>query len=391
MTLKRVRSQRVTDLVQSDIRAMTERCLEVDGVNLGQGICDTPPPQVAVDGVTPAIERGANRYTRYDGIRRLRRALAERFERHNGITADPETDIVVTIGSTGAFAATLMALCDPDDRILLFEPYYGYHLNTARVAGLEVDLVPLASGDFSLDSEALAEKAAGARAIVVNTPANPSGRVFSPDEMAEIARVCEQHDLLCITDEIYEYFLFDGKRHISMATLPGMGERTVTISGYSKTFSITGWRIGFVTAAPELAAPIGLVNDLYYVCAAAPLQHAVADAIETLPESFYRDLATDFQAKRDRFCDLLEEIGLPPRRPEGAYYVLADVRALGCERSRDAAMQILDQAGVASVPGSAFFRGEEGEQWTRFCFGKSDETLDAACERLRAWGGPGGG
>lgn len=388
MSLSRVKSQRVASLVQSDIRAMTQRCLELDGVNLGQGICDTPPPDEAVAGVTAALEKGANRYTRYDGIRRLRNVLSDRLARHNGIKADPESEIVVTTGSTGAFAATLMALCNPGDRLILFEPYYGYHLNTARVAGLEVDMVPLDPEHFALDAEALEAKAAGARAIVVNTPGNPSGRVFTRTELETIADICRRHDLLCITDEIYEYFVFDGHEHVSMQSLPGMADRTVTISGYSKTFSITGWRIGFLSAPAGLAAPIGLVNDLYYVCAASPLQYAVADAIRTLPDDFYRRLGEDFQAKRDRFCDLLERIGLPPRRPEGAYYVLADISAMGHERSKDAAMALLEEAGVASVPGSAFFTGSEGERWTRFCFGKSDETLDAACERLEVWDGP---
>lgn len=382
--LERIRSKRVEHLVQSDIRAMTQRCVEVDGVNMGQGICDTPPPSQVTRGVISALDKGANRYTRYDGIKRLRHALADRLGRHNSLEVDPETEIVVTVGSTGAFAATITALCNPGDRILLFEPYYGYHLNTARVAGLEVDLVPLAPADFSLDRQALEAKAQGARAIVVNTPGNPSGRVFDREEMEAIAQVCRQHDLLCITDEIYEYFLYDGHEHISMATLPGMRERTVTISGYSKTFSITGWRIGFLAAHRALAEPIGLVNDMYYVCAPAPLQYAVADAIQSLDDDYYQSLAQEYQGKRDRFCELLKEVGLTPRVPEGAYYVLADISALGYDSAYQAAMALLEQAGVATVPGSAFFSSREGERWTRFCFGRTESTLDAAERQLRA-------
>lgn len=380
-----IRSDRVADLVQSDIRAMTQRCLELDGCNLGQGVCDTPPPREVIRDVTPAIERGKNIYTRYDGIGRLRKALSGRLERHNGLQADPDSEIVVTIGSTGAFAATCMALCNPGDRMLLFEPYYGYHLNTALVAGLRPELVPLDPDGFALDAERLEEQAKGARALVVNTPGNPSGRVFTRAELEAIADICKRHDLLCITDEIYEYFLFDGHEHISLATLPGMRERTVTISGYSKTFSITGWRIGFLAAHRELAGPIGLVNDLYYVCAPSPLQYGVADAIRSLGDDYYQDLARDYQQKRDRFCAVLDEVGLAPRIPEGAYYVLADITRLGCDTSREACMKLLEDAGIASIPGSAFFGGAEGERLARFCFARDDETLDRACQMLHDW------
>jgi len=383
--LEPVRSHRVAELVQSDIRAMTQRCVELKGVNLGQGVCDTPPPSSVITGVQSAIERGANIYTRYDGVGRLRRALAGKFQRHNGLSPDPESEIVVTIGSTGAFAATLMALCNPGDRILLLEPYYGYHLNTARVAQLQAELVPLRGRELTLDAEALEAQAKGARALVLNTPGNPSGRVFTRKELETIADICRRHNLLCITDEIYEYFLYDGRKHISIATLPGMWERTVTITGYSKTFSITGWRIGVVAAHHELAAPIGLVNDLYYVCAPSPLQHAVADGIEQLGDDVYRHLAVEYQAKRDRFCQVLDEVGLTPTVPEGAYYVLADISRLGCDNAKDAAMKLLEEAGVASIPGSAFFADPKGEQLTRFCFAKDDETLDRGCQQLRDW------
>lgn len=381
-----IRSKRVAGLVQSDIRAMTQRCLELDGCNLGQGVCDTPPPNEVVRDVLPAIERGKNTYTRYDGIGRLREALARKLERHNGLSVDPEGEIVVTIGSTGAFAATCMALCNPDDRILLFEPYYGYHLNTALVAGLRPELVPLEREGFALDANRLEEQARGARAVVVNTPGNPSGRVYTRGELEAIADICRRHDLLCITDEIYEYFLYDGHEHISIATLPGMWERTVTISGYSKTFSITGWRIGFLAAHRELAAPIGLVNDLYYVCAASPMQYGVAEAVASLGDDYYRDLARSYQNKRDRFCTVLEEVGLTPDVPEGAYYVLADVSRLGCDSSKAACMKLLEDAGIASIPGSAFFGDPMGERLARFCFARDDETLDRACDLLRDWG-----
>lgn len=380
-----IRSERVSRLVQSDIRAMSQRCAEIGGINLGQGICDTPPPTAVTERVQPAIERGANLYTRFDGIGKLRQALADKMARDNGMQVDPESEVVVTVGSTGAFAATLMALCNPGDRLLLLEPYYGYHLNTAVVAGLQPEFVPLDPETQRLDANLLEEAAKGARALVLNTPGNPSGRVFSREEMETIADICKRHNLLCITDEIYEYFLYDGHEHISMATLPGMWDRTVTISGYSKTFSITGWRIGYVAAHRELAAPIGLTNDLYYVCAASPMQYAVAEGLSTLGTDFYANLASDYQRKRDRFCEALREANLEPRVPEGAYYVLADIRSLDCDNAKDASMKLLEEVGIASIPGSAFFHGEAGEGLARFCFAREDATLDQAAERLQEW------
>ena len=379
------KSERVADIVQSDIRAMTQRSQELGGVNLGQGVCDTPPPQAVIDNILPAVKTGHNSYTRFDGIERLRHALAGKLLRDYDLKADPEKEIVVTLGTTGAFACTITALCNPGDRILMLEPYYGYHLNTSLIAGLVPDLVPTNADDFSLDIDALEAKAKGASAIVINTPANPSGHVFSRTELEAVADICRRHDLLCITDEIYEYFVYDGLQHISMATLPGMWERTVTISGYSKTFSITGWRIGYLVAPPELTEPIGIVNDLYYACAPAPLQHAVAAAIETLEPSFYSDIAQEYQQKRDRFCSMLKAAGLPPHVPQGAYYVLTDISSLGCDTAKQAAMKLLEEAGVTSIPGSAFFQQAKGESLVRFCFAKDDDTLTLAGERLLKW------
>ncbi len=378
-------SQRARNLKQSQIRAMTQRCHELDGINMGQGVCDTPPPAELIEAVMPAIQAGHNTYSRYDGITRLRNAIADKLQRHNGLTVDPESEVLVTLGTGGGFAAAMTALLNPGDRILMFEPYYGYHYNTARVAELQVDLLPMNFGDFSLDLEALEQKAAGAKALVINSPGNPTGRVFTYEELESIAEICQRHDLLCISDEIYEYFLFDGRRHISMATLPGMRERTLTLSGYSKTFSITGWRIGFLAATRKLAAPIGLVADLYYACAPTPLQHAVATAIETLDDTYYSDLATGYQRKRDQFCAALQEAGLTPHVPEGAYYVLADVSAMNCSTAAEAAMQLLEGARIASIPGTAFFSSGHGEKLLRFCFGKEQPVLDQACAQLAQW------
>lgn len=384
--LERIRSQRIAHLVQSEIRAMTRACDAVGGVNMGQGICDVPAPDLVKDAAHAAIDADRSIYTRYDGLAELRSALAERLRRDNGVAYDPETEIVATIGASGALTSTMIALCDPGDEIILFEPFYGYHLNTAVVSGLVPRFVRLEAPDFSIDLDRLRDAIGPrTRAIVVNTPTNPSGKVFTREELEGIGAICRERDIICITDEVYEYLVYPGAEHVSMASLPGMRDITVTISSYSKTFSITGWRLGFAAAPAELAAPIGLVNDLYYICAPAPLQSAVAHGIRSLGQDYYRELREGYEAKRDVFCGVLADAGLDPVVPRGAYYVLADVSSLGCDTAKEAAMKLLHEAGVASVAGSAFY-ADGGEHLVRFCYAKQQADLDRACEQLTTWG-----
>ncbi|MFP4597449.1 MAG: pyridoxal phosphate-dependent aminotransferase [Persicimonas sp.] len=381
-----MRSQRVDFLKQSDIRRMTHECNLVDGINLGQGICDLPTPPEILEEASKAVMGDKSVYSAYQGIGELREALGEKLRTYNKIEqVDAQNDIVVTIGATGALACTIQGLFNPGDEIMVFEPYYGYHTNTMRVGGVKPNFVTLEPPSWEVSVEALeAALTKETRAIVVNTPTNPSGKVFSREELNVIAWFCQKHDLIAITDEIYEYILYDGREHVSLASLPGMYERTVTISGFSKTFSITGWRLGYAVAPPHLSEAIGLVNDLFYVCAATPLQHGVAAGMARLDPSYYSEMAADYEKKRDMFCAALTEAGLTPYVPEGAYYVLADVSGLGCETASDAAMHILEEAGVASVPGSAFYRSEVGESLTRFCYAKDWETLEKAAERLQS-------
>lgn len=383
-----MRSERTQGLVQSEIRAMTRACDAVGGVNLGQGICDTPTPEIVKAAAVRAITAGRSIYTPFNGIPELRDALATKLETFNGIAADPEEEIVVTVGSSAAYACALQALFDPGDELVLFEPFYGYHLNAAKVAGIMPRFVRLDPPAFALDIDAL-RSAIGprTRAILVNTPMNPCGKVFDRDELVAIAELCQEHNLVCLTDEVYEYLVYADGEHVSMATLDGMRSRTVTMASYSKTFSITGWRIGYAFAPPEIARAIGLVHDLNYICAPHPLQWAVARGIAQLPASYYSGLRHDYETKRDRFCAALREVGLDPIVPEGSYYVLADVSSLGAEDANAAAMRLLDQAGVAGVPGSAFFGDEAGEGLIRFCYAKRDEALDRAIDNLRRWRG----
>jgi aminotransferase len=379
-----MKSRRVEFLKQSDIRRMTRECTRVGGINLGQGICDLPSPPSILEEASRAVLADKSVYSKFEGIDELREALAAKLARHNGLAqVDPDTDIVVTAGSTGAFVATVQGLLNPGDEVIVFEPYYGYHINAMRVAGVEASTVTLEGSEWRFSAEDLeSARTDKTRAILINTPGNPSGKVFGRDELQIIADFCRKNDLIAITDEIYEYILYDGREHISLASLPGMYERTVTISGFSKTFSITGWRLGYAVAPPELSAAIGLVNDLFYICAPTPLQHGVAAGMTRVDPGYFETMAADYQKKRDMFCGALSEAGLRPNVPQGAYYVLADISSLGCADDKAAAMHILEEVGVASVPGSAFFESSAGQSLTRFCYAKDWPTLEEAAKRL---------
>jgi aminotransferase len=376
-------SRRAARTVQSEIRAMSIACEKVQGVNLAQGICDTEVPEPVREGARQAIDRGINSYTRAEGLAPIRQAIAEKMRRFNGIECDPETEVIVNSGCTGSFHAACLALLNPGDEVILFEPYYGYHLNTLIAAEAVPLYVTLQAPDWKFSREDLERTVTlRTRAIVLNSPANPSGKVFTREELEWIAGFARRHDLFVFTDEIYEYFIYEG-RHISMATLPGMRERTITMSGYSKTFSITGWRIGYTVCDRRWTQGIAFFHDLIYVCAPAPLQIGVAEGIRQLPESFYREIGVEYVQKRDQLCNTLREIGLTPSVPNGAYYVLADASVLPGKTSREKALHLLHETGVASVAGSAFYHGGGGENLLRFCFAKTDAELAEACRRLK--------
>jgi aminotransferase len=376
-------SQLAPGTVQSEIRAMSVACEQMGGINLAQGVCDTPVPAVVEETAIQAIRAGHNIYTRLDGIARLRNAIAAKQQRDYGLAYDPESEILVASGATGGFHAAAMALLNPGDEVLLFEPFYGYHVSTLKSLRIAPVLVPLAEPDWALDSDALkAAVTAKTRAIVLNTPSNPGGKVFSLAEIQEISAICLEHDLFLITDEIYEYFVYDGARHISAAALPGMKERTIVISGFSKTFSVTGWRLGYVTADRKWMGAMSYFHDLTYVCAPSALQHGAAAGLEQLPASFYTELAASHLDKRARMLSALTDAGLTPSTPAGAYYVLADATRLSGKTAAEKARHLLAVTGVASVAGSAFFRPGRGENLLRFCFAKKDDELDEACARL---------
>ncbi len=384
MTLRS--SKQLAFLRQSEIRNMTLECAKVSGINLSQGVCDTELPEAVRLGAAAAMLEGSNSYTRYEGLPALRHAIARKVLRDTGASVDPETEVLVTSGATGAFYAACLGLFDAGDEVVLFEPYYGYHLDTLRALAVTPRLVPLDLRDWSFSAQAL-RQAIGpkTRAIVVNTPGNPSGKVFTRAELELIAELAREFDLYLITDEIYEYFLYDDHRHVSLATLPGMRERTLTLGGFSKTFSITGWRIGYLLGSAELCHKLGQVHDLVYVCAPAPLQIGVARGLEQLPEAFYRDLKLEYARKREKLCASLARAGLTPHVPQGAYYVLADARTLPGSNAKERALALLHQSGVAAVPGSAFFESGRGDDLLRFSYAKREAELDEACRRLDAF------
>ena len=372
------------DTFQSEIRAMTMECDRMGGINLAQGVCDTPVPAVVEAAAIQAIREGQNIYTRCDGIARLREAIAQKQLRDYGLRYDSEREVMVASGATAGLHAAAMALLDPGDEVLLFEPFYGYHVNTLKSLRVNPVLVALAEPDWQLDVDAMrAAITPRTRAILLNTPANPSGKVFTLPELEAVAQLVLEHDLFLFTDEIYEYFVYDGARHICPATLPGLRERTIVISGFSKTYSVTGWRLGYVTADAKWMPAMAHFHDLTYVCAPAPFQVAAAAGLEQLPLSFYLQIAADYEDKRGRLLSALEAAGMDPAVPQGAYYILARATRLPGKTVAEKARHLLAQTGVAAVAGSAFFRPGRGEDLLRFCFAKLDSELDEACERLR--------
>jgi aminotransferase len=376
-------SRRSARIEQAEIRSMTIECEKIGGINLAQGVCDTPVPLTVREEAHRGIEDGVNSYTRFDGLAQLRDAIAAKLSTFNGIQADPETDIIVSAGSTGAFYCACLALLDPGDEVILFEPYYGYHVTTLLAVESQPRYVRLHPPQWSFSWEDLeAAVTPRTKAILINTPANPCGKVFTRSELEMLAEFATRHDLFVFTDEIYEHFVYDRHSHISPASIEGLEDRTITISGFSKTLSITGWRIGYSVSAPRWAQRIGYMNDLVYVCAPAPLQYGVALGLPRLDAAFYRGLTEEYSRKRQNLCGALAHAGLNPFIPQGAYYVLADVSSLPGSSSKQKAMFLLNQSGVASVPGDAFFQSAEGENVVRFCFAKPDEVLEEACRRL---------
>jgi aminotransferase len=384
-------AERAQPLEQSDIRSVTQRVERAGGINLGQGICDLPTPQPIKARAQQAIADDHSIYSHYAGIEPLRRAILDKVQAENELPASSPDEVMVGVGSTGCFVAAAFTLLEEGDEVVLFEPFYGYHRNILELTGATIRYVPLGGPDSTFDRDAVAEVLTeDTKAIVVNTPANPSGKVWTRAELDSLLDLMQQEELVAITDEIYEYMLYDDAEHVSLASLPGAYERTITLSGFSKTYNVTGWRLGYGVAPAPIAEKMGLMNDLLYICAPRPLQHAALAAFDEMGDEYVAELQSDYAERRRLMCETLETIGFDVPWPDGAYYALADFSALsdrraGFEDDAAACETLVQEAKIASVTGRSFYQDPaDGASQLRFCFAKELPVLRQACQQLRA-------
>jgi aspartate/methionine/tyrosine aminotransferase len=381
-------ASRVEGFTESVIREMTRLCDEHGGINLAQGFPDFPTPAPLREAAKKAIDAGHNQYSITWGAKSFRDALARKVKKWWGAEIDPERELTICCGATEAMISALMAVIEPGDEVVIFEPFYENYGPDTILSGAKPVFVTLRPPDWTFDREELAAAFSDrTKAIVINTPHNPTGKVFSREELSFIARLCIEHDALAVTDEIYEHIVYDGMEHVPIWTLPGMRERTVTISGMSKTYAVTGWRIGWCFAPPDISGAIRKVHDFLTVGAPAPLQEASVTALN-FPDSYYRDLAVDYSVRRERMLGILEKAGFRAYKPQGAYYVMTEIRpfleALDLPDSDAFCRWLVSEIGVALVPGSSFYRKGSGlgRSQARFCFAKKLETLDECGRRL---------
>jgi aminotransferase len=382
-------SDKVAHFTESVIREMTRQAMQYGAINLAQGFPDFPAPEEIKRAAQEAIEGDVNQYAITWGAKSLRNAIARQMQVWQGIHVDPETQVTVCCGSTEAMISTLLAICNAGDEVVIFEPFYENYGPDAVLSGAKprfVKLRPPATpdGEWTFDEREL--RAAfhnHTKAIILNTPNNPTGKVFTRAELELIRKLCIEFDVVAITDEIYEHILYDDTQHISIARLEGMGERTVTINGLSKSYSVTGWRVGWTVAPPAITNAIRKVHDFMTVGAPAPLQEAGAVALG-LPATYYHELATRYRTRRDDLMPALAEAGFRCFRPRGAYYVMTDISKFGYANDVAFAQYLVREIGVASVPGSSFYNDpRDGAQQVRFAFCKRPETLDEAAARLK--------
>ena len=380
-------SEKAERFTESVIREMTRKAMIHGAINLAQGFPDFPASAIVKQAAIDAIDADINQYAITWGAKSIRDAIVAKFGAQTGLQIDPERELTVTCGATEAMIATLLALINPGDEVVVFEPFYENYGPDAVLSGATPRYVALEPPNWTMDvAELEAAFNRNTKAVIVNTPNNPTGKVFTRRELEEIARLCRQHDVIAVTDEIYEHIIYGEPdaplEHHSMITIDGMRDRTVVINGMSKTYSVTGWRVGWTIAEPAITDAIRKVHDFLTVGAAAPLQEAGAIAL-SLPRSYYQELADGYRARRDLLCQALDRAGFSFTVPEGAYYVMADISAFGYSDDVAFADFLVEQIGIAVVPGSSFFsEAERGAQQIRFAFCKRRETLEAAASRL---------
>jgi aspartate/methionine/tyrosine aminotransferase len=380
----RFRSQRTSEFTESVIREMTRLAIEHNAVNLAQGFPDFGAPEEIKRAAQEAIAADFNQYAITWGAKPFRDAIAAKYRKWYGMDYDPEREITVCCGATEGMIAALLAVTNPGDEVIIFEPYYENYGPDAFLCDAQRKFVRLRPPDWSFDPDELRRAfSPKTKAIILNSPNNPTGKVFTRAELEVIANLCQEFDALAITDEIYEHILYDGASHVPIATLEGMRERTVLVNSMSKTYSVTGWRVGFVLAAPDLTDSIRKVHDFLTVGAAAPLQQAGVVALN-LPDSYYEKLSVEYQKRRDLLLDRLDEAGFRCFRPQGAYYIMADIGEFGYADDVSFVRHLVKDPGVAAVPGSSFYSDSNaGVALIRFCFCKKYETLEKAGDRLR--------
>ena len=375
-------SDKTTGFTDSVIRRMTRVSNQYGAINLSQGFPDFDPPKEITDKLSELAHVGPHQYATTWGSQTIREALARKQKHFSGMDVDPDQEIVVTCGGTEAMMAAMLTVCNPGDKVVVFSPFYENYGADAILSGAEPIYVPLVPPAFSFDPDVLenAFKQPGVKALILCNPSNPSGKVFTREEMTIIADLAKKYDLYIITDEVYEHILYKPHEHVYMATLPGMRERTIICSSLSKTYSITGWRIGYVIAPPEITERVKKVHDFLTIGAAAPLMEAVVVGLN-FGDEYYEELQQHYTHMKDLFCGGLRDIGLSFVEPQGAYYVMVDISEFGYDNDYDFAVDLAKKVGVGSVPGSSFFK-EDVHDYVRFHFAKKDETLKAALERL---------
>jgi len=392
--MKRRIGEKVTFFTESVIREMTRQAVQHGAVNLSQGFPDFPAPAAVKQAACEAIEADINQYSITWGARNFREAIAAKTLEYQGVGIDPEREVVVTCGSTEGMIAAMLALVDPGDEVILFEPFYENYWPDSILAGSVIRYVTLyppgsTTGVWHFDPDELRSAfSSRTKAIIINSPHNPTGKVFSRQELRLIADLCIEHDVIALTDEIYEHIWYPHQQrtveHVPIISLDGMRDRTVAINSLSKTYSVTGWRVGYAIGAPDLINAVRQVHDFLTVGAASPLQQAGAFAMQ-LPRSYYESLRLEYQSRRNFLRDHLVELGFGCDQPDGAYYLMTDISGFGFASDRLFTEYLIREVGVAAVPGSSFFRRPElGQQMVRFCYCKRDETLQLAAERLQS-------
>lgn len=387
----KVKAQRVAGFGSSVFAVWTRLAQQHQAINLGQGFPDFEPPPFAIEAAQQAIQ-GYQQYCPLSGVPALREALAEQYESEWGKTVDPESEVTVTVGATEGIYTTIQALIDPGDEVILLEPFYDSYPASITMAGgvaKYVPLLPTEEGVWELDWDALrATIGPKSRMLILNTPHNPTGKCFSLNELQQLAELCIQHDLIVLADEVYDHLVYDGLSHTSIATLDGMWERTVTLSSVGKTFSVTGWKIGWAVAAPALTEAIRMAHQWIPFCVTTPLQFATASILQQCKTNgYYEALIQEYQRKRDFFVHVLRDAGLRPLNPQGTYFIIADTRDWGLKDDEDFCRHLVTEVGVAAIPPSFFYAPEHrhlAAYHARFAFCKQDSVLEAAAERLRS-------